>query len=76
MKEKNLSTVISEIESSETTTTSAGEGGHHDQQGLVERRSFLKGLGIAGVALSAGALVATGAPERQHSPKGQEAQQG
>jgi hypothetical protein len=49
--------VISETESSETTASSMGK----DRRGLVRRRSFLKGLGIAGVALSAGGLVTTGA---------------
>jgi hypothetical protein len=45
--------------SSETMTPSAGKDIQRDRQGLVERRSFLKGFGIAGVALSAGALVTT-----------------
>jgi hypothetical protein len=53
MKEKNLSSVMSETESSETIAPGAGEG--------IQRRSFLKGFGIAGVALSAGALVIPGA---------------
>ena len=60
MKDKILpSTVISEIESSETTTPSSGRLLERDQNGLVRRRSFLKGLGIAGVALSASPLLAT-----------------
>jgi hypothetical protein len=57
-KEQSVeSAVISETESSETAAFSRGK----DRQGLVPRRSFLKGLGIAGVALSAGGLVTTGA---------------
>jgi len=51
------SMVISETESSETAASSERQ----DWQGGVPRRSFLKGLGIAGVALSAGGLVTTGA---------------
>jgi len=57
MKEENLSAVMSETESPETTAPSAEQGVQRDRQGLVKRRSFLKGFGIAGVALSAGALV-------------------
>ena len=58
MKEENLSsTVISETESSETIAPSTGKSIQRDSQGLVRRRSFLQGLGLAGVALSTGALV-------------------
>ena len=60
MKEENLSsTVISETESSETVAPSTGKSIQRDAQGLVRRRSFLQGLGLAGVALSTGALVTT-----------------
>jgi hypothetical protein len=60
MKEENLpSTVISETASPETIAPSTGKGIQRDPRGLVERRSFLKGLGMAGVALSAGGLVTT-----------------
>ena len=58
MKEENLSsTLISETDSSETMAPSTGKSIQRDPQGLVRRRSFLQGLGIAGVALSTGALV-------------------
>ncbi len=53
------STVMSETASSETTASSAVKGIQGDPQTLVKRRSFLKGLGIAGVTLSAGGLLPT-----------------
>jgi hypothetical protein len=60
MKQEKLpSTVAPETGSSETITPSRGNDIQRDRRGLVERRSFLKGFGIAGVALSAGALVTT-----------------
>jgi Ferritin-like domain len=52
-------TVTSESESSETITPSNSALIERDHQGLVKRRSFLKGMGIAGVALSAAPLLAT-----------------
>jgi hypothetical protein len=45
--------------SSEATTPSPGEEAGSPVQRVVQRRSFLKGLGVAGAALSAGALLAT-----------------
>src|SRR4029077_1770547 len=60
MKEENSqSTVLSEANSSETSLSSTGEDVQRHWQGVVKRRSFLKGLGIAGATLSAGALLAT-----------------
>src|SRR6266852_4669718 len=63
MKEKNSpSAVVSETNSSETMLASTEETEEDVQrhwQGVVERRSFLKGLGIAGAALSAGTLLPT-----------------
>jgi hypothetical protein len=65
MKEENSpSTVVSEANSSEAshssaTHTSAEKDVQRHWQGVVKRRSFLKGLGIAGVTLSAGALLGT-----------------
>jgi Ferritin-like domain len=60
MKEKNsLSTVVSETDSPEASQPSIEEGVQRHWQGVVKRRSFLKGLGIAGAALSAGALLGT-----------------
>jgi hypothetical protein len=56
MKEKNSpSAVLSETNSPETTE----EGVQRHWQGVVKRRSFLKGLGIAGATLSAGTLLTT-----------------
>jgi hypothetical protein len=60
MKEENSqSTVVSEANSSETSLSSTREDVQRHWQGVVKRRSFLKGLGIASATLSAGALLAT-----------------
>jgi Ferritin-like domain len=57
-KEENLSsTVVSEANSSEASYSSPQDGVQRHWQGVVKRRSFLKGLGIAGATLSAGALL-------------------
>jgi hypothetical protein len=62
MKEKNsLSTVVSETNSPEASRSSIEEGVQRHWQGVVKRRSFLKGLGIAGAALSTGALLGSDA---------------
>ncbi|MFI5110186.1 MAG: twin-arginine translocation signal domain-containing protein [Terriglobales bacterium] len=45
--------------SSEATNPSPGEEAGSPVRRVVKRRSFLKGLGVAGAALSAGALLAT-----------------
>ena len=58
MKEKNSpSAVVSETNSPETSHSSIEEGVQRHWQGVVKRRSFLKGLGIAGATLSAGSLL-------------------
>ena len=58
MKEKNSpSAVVSETNSPDTGHSSIEEGVQRHWQGVVKRRSFLKGLGIAGATLSAGALL-------------------
>src|SRR6267154_25067 len=60
MKEKNSpSAVVSETNSSEAGQSSTEESVQRHWQGVVKRRSFLKGLGIAGATLSAGALLGT-----------------
>jgi Ferritin-like domain len=60
MKEKNSpSAAVSETTSSEASHSSTEEGVQRHWQGVVKRRSFLKGLGIAGATLSAGALLGT-----------------
>src|SRR5437879_1564862 len=46
---------------------SDGEGAESPSGNGVKRRSFLKGLGVAGAALSAGSLVATAAEASQRS---------
>jgi hypothetical protein len=58
MKKANSpSAVMSETNSPETNLSSAEEGVQRHWQGVVKRRSFLKGLGIAGATLSASALL-------------------
>jgi hypothetical protein len=60
MKEKNSpSLVVSETNSPEASKSSIEESVQRHWQGVVQRRSFLKGLGIAGAALSAGTLLAS-----------------
>ena len=58
MKEENSpSAVVSEANSSEVSPSSTEEGVQRHWQGVVKRRSFLKGLGIASATLSAGVLL-------------------
>jgi len=60
MKEQNSpSAVASETNSPEENQLSTEESVQHHWHGVVKRRSFLKGLGIAGATLSAGALLGT-----------------
>src|ERR1700726_604993 len=60
MKEDRLSSVVvSDANSTETSPSSTEEDVQRHWQGVVKRRSFLKGLGIAGATLSAGALLGT-----------------
>lgn len=57
-KEDNpLSVVLSETNSCQTDDSSKAETVQRHWQGVVKRRSFLKGLGIAGAALSAGSFL-------------------
>ncbi len=49
------------------TTQSSGEGAVSPSRNGVKRRSFLKGLGVAGAALSAGSLLTTTAEASQSS---------
>ena len=55
----SLSAVVSETSASEIKPDSNEEDVQRHWQGVVKRRSFLKGLGIAGAALSASALLAS-----------------
>ena len=60
MKEENSqSTVVSGANSSAASHPSTEQAVQRHWQGVVKRRSFLKGLGIAGATLSAGALLGT-----------------
>src|SRR5579864_7570328 len=71
MKEvKSPSAAISESTSSEPIGSTTDETLHRHWQAVVKRRSFLKGLGMAGATLSAGALLTTkgmAQPGRRHS---------
>jgi hypothetical protein len=60
-KENLVATVSPEI------TQSGGEGAESPSKNGVKRRSFLKGLGVAGAALSAGSLLTTTAEASQGS---------
>jgi hypothetical protein len=60
-KEKLVSTASPEA------TQSGGEGAESPSGNGVKRRSFLKGLGVAGAAMSAGTLLATAAEASQRS---------
>src|ERR1700737_606816 len=61
MKEEiSQSTVVPEPNSSDASQSSTEEAVQHHWQGVVKRRSFLKGLGIAGATLSVGALLGSG----------------
>src|SRR5246500_2375218 len=71
MKEENLpSTVVPEVSSPETAPSSAGDDVQRHWQGVVKRRSFLKGLGMAGATLSAGTLLATETKGQSRSSSG------
>ncbi len=59
MKEKNSSSAVVSETNSTTSQSSTEEAVQRHWQGVVKRRSFLKGLGIAGATLSAGALLGT-----------------
>jgi len=63
MKRKNLPAILSP----EAPARSTGEDDQLQSHGAVQRRSFLKGLGIAGAALSAGALLTTVAGAEESS---------
>jgi ferritin-like protein len=71
MKVKNSpSAVVSETNSPEASPSSREEKVQRHWQGVVKRRSFLKGLGIAGAALSAGALLGTQANAEEKRSSG------
>jgi hypothetical protein len=59
VKEKNSSSAVVSETNSTTSQSSTEEAVQRHWQGVVKRRSFLKGLGIAGATLSAGALLGT-----------------
>ena len=71
MKVKNSpSAVVSETNSPEASPSSTEEKVQRHWQSVVKRRSFLKGLGIAGAALSAGALLGTQANAEEKRSSG------
>src|SRR6202790_5313774 len=57
MKDNTSPAVVSETDTSDPTQCSPAESVQRHWQGVVKRRSFLKGLGIAGATLSAGAFL-------------------
>src|SRR6201997_541590 len=58
MKEENFSLlVVSDPKSTEASRSSTEEDVQRHWQGVVKRRSFLKGLGIAGATVSAGVML-------------------
>src|SRR5437870_12395566 len=57
--ENSPSAVMSEASSAEASHCSTEEGVRRHWQGVVKRRSFLKGFGVASATLSAGALLGT-----------------
>jgi hypothetical protein len=63
MKRKNLPATLSP----EAPARSIKEDDQVQSRGVVQRRSFLKGIGVAGAALSAGALLTTAAGEQERS---------
>jgi hypothetical protein len=65
MNEKNSpSAAVFETSSPDASGSSTEESVQHHWEGVVKRRSFLKGLGIASAALSAGTLLASeGSPQ-------------
>src|SRR5713226_1266734 len=70
MKEENSSSaVVSETNSSDANHCSTEEDVQRHWQGVVKRRSFLKGLGMAGAALSAGTLLASEGAAQTSSSK-------
>src|ERR1700761_1518329 len=74
--DKLPSTVIVEPGSSETTTAAADKSNQSDRHELVKRRSFLKGLGIAGMALSAGPLLMNEAQAQSAQSQGSQRSSG
>jgi hypothetical protein len=70
MKNETLpSPSISNSTAEETTSSSAGEELQRHWQGVIKRRSFLKGLGMAGATLSATALLTTAGRAQTGSSK-------
>src|SRR5256886_15417404 len=70
MKEKNSSSAVVSETNSTTSQSSTEEAVQRHWQGVVKRRSFLKGLGIAGATLSAGALLANEGHAQDERSKG------
>jgi hypothetical protein len=70
MKENVPQAVVSETDTSDPTQCSPEEEVQRHWHGVVKRRSFLKGLGIAGATLSAGAFLATEGAAQSKSTSG------
>ena len=59
MEEKNSTSAVVSETNTEANHSSAEDSVQRHWQGVVKRRSFLKGLGIAGATLSASAILGT-----------------
>jgi hypothetical protein len=70
MKENIPQAVVPETDTSDPTQCSPEEELQRHWHGVVKRRSFLKGLGIAGATLSAGAFLATEGAAQSKSTSG------
>jgi len=70
MKENVPQAVVSQTDTSDPTQCSPEEEVQRHWHGVVKRRSFLKGLGIAGATLSAGAFLATEGAAQSKSTSG------
>jgi hypothetical protein len=69
MKEENRPIALA-LEVSSPETSSTDEDVQHRWQGVVKRRSFLRGLGMTGAALSAGALLPSESKAQSRSNSG------
>ena len=69
MKEENRPIALA-LEVSPSETSSTDEDVQHRWQGVVKRRSFLRGLGMTGAALSASALLPTSSKAQSRSNSG------
>lgn len=70
MKDESLSRTTLDQNSTETNHSSNNQEPKRNRRGAIERRSFLKGIGLAGATLSAGALLGKEALAQQTQSRG------